>query len=203
MEYLKYYLKYIIIAAVILLLCTMIYYYFYSHDIKDAETNKTMVTSKITQTFFVDVKGEINNPGVYEFIEGDRVIDAINIAGGITKKGSTANVNLSARLTNEMVVFIYSKEEVKNGSKAINCNTKCACQTIEVNNCIQKSDKSLVNINSASLEELLTLSGIGESKAKAIIEYREKNKFESITDLVNVSGIGETLFNSIKEYITV
>ena len=86
------------------------------------------------------------------------------------------------------------------------------CETIEINNCIEKTTTkvketttrtSLVNINTASLEELMTVSGIGESKAKSIIEYRDNSKFNSIEDIKNVSGIGESLFAKINDYITV
>lgn len=86
------------------------------------------------------------------------------------------------------------------------CDTKCNCEVIEINNCIESEENktNLVNINTATIDELMTLSGIGESKAKAILLYREENGyFKSIEELKNVSGIGDVLYNAIKEGITV
>jgi len=119
----------------------------------------------------------------------------------------------------EMVIIIYSKEEVKDFKKTKETENKV------IEQCIQKSDTSLtndacidnnennkknqtnqntkININTATLEELMTLSGIGESKAKSIIKYREENPFKTIEDLKNVTGIGDNLFAQIKENITV
>ena len=118
----------------------------------------------------------------------------------------------------EMVIIIYSKEEVKDFKKTKEIENKV------IEQCIQKSDTSLtnnacidndnkqnnqtnqsnkININTATIEELMTLSGIGESKAKSIIKYREENPFKTIEDLKNVTGIGDNLFAQIKENITV
>ena len=119
----------------------------------------------------------------------------------------------------EMVIIIYSKEEVKDFKKTKETENKV------IEQCIQKSDTSLtndacidnnennknnhtdqntkININTATLEELMTLSGIGESKAKSIIKYREEYPFKTIEDLKNVTGIGDNLFAQIKENITV
>ena len=173
------------------------------------KTNET--TIKENESFYVDVKGSVKKPGVYNFRENDRVIDAINLAGGLKKDADTSNINLSKKLTNEMVIYVYSKKEIKS-KDTLSCNNICNVEVIEVNNCIELDNSendlnnsiNLVNIYTASLEELLTLSGIGESKAKSIIEYRNSNgNFNSIEDLKNVSGIGDALFEKIKDKITV
>ena len=114
-----------------------------------------------------------------------------------------------------MVIIIYSKDEVKNFKKT----KEIEKQVIE--KCIQKDETSLtndaciednkkdnnqstkININTATIEELMTLPGIGESKAKSIIKYRENAQFKSIEDIKNIQGIGENLFAKIKENITV
>ena len=134
------------------------------------------------------------------------------IAGGLTDQADTSVINLSKKVTDEMVIIIYSKEEVSNFSK-----TKETEQVIQ-KSCQQQDETSLKNdacitsektitgkisINNATLEELMTLSGIGEAKAKEIISYREKNgPFQEIQDLLKVPGIGENLFASIQEDIT-
>ncbi|MBR3209209.1 MAG: helix-hairpin-helix domain-containing protein [Bacilli bacterium] len=157
----------------------------------------------------IDIKGEISAPGVYELTTENNVIDAINMAGGLTEQSDTSNINLSKKLTDEMVIIIYSKDEIK----SMNEKEKITCPPCN-NACINESDErgklkteevsEIININKASKEELLTLKGIGESKADAIIEYREKEgEFKTIEDIKNVPGIGEALFEKIKENITV
>ena len=195
----------IIILGIILLISTMLYYI--KDESKELEditllTTTKQITTK-TEMIFVDIKGSVNKPGVYKFDINDRVIDAINKAGGLTKNANTNNINLSQKLTNEMVVYVYSDNEIKKGNNKLTCNTLCENNIIEVNNCVENTNKDLININTATLEELLTLPGIGESKAKNIIEYREENKFKTIEELKNVNGIGESLFEQIKNKITI
>lgn len=172
-------------------------------QIKKKDTSKD-------EKVIVDVKGAVNSPGVYELTNKNNVNDAISVAGGLTQYSDTSNINLSKKLTDEMVIIVYSKEEIRkmNESKEVVCPP--------VNNaCIEKKDEkailedikedsSIININTASKEQLLNLSGVGEAKAEAIISYREKNgKFEKIEDIKNVSGIGDSLFEKIKDQITV
>lgn len=161
-------------------------------------------TTMINKNFFVDVKGAVKKPGVYEFKKGDRVMDAINKAGGLISTGNTSNINLSKRLNSEMVVYVYNNKEIKDGSKSMACNTTCDCETITVNNCIEDDINNKININTASITELQTLYGIGEAKASDIIKYREEyGKFNDIEELKNISGIGDAIFEKIKEYITI
>lgn len=168
----------------------------------------------------VDIKGQVVNPGVYELSDSSRVIDVINMAGGLTDIANTSLINLSKKIEDQMVIIIYSDDEVINSNiKEIETVFKvvekeCVCPVIKNDGCINTElDNGVnaggnvisgkININTASLEELMTLTGVGESKAKSIIEYRENNKFTSIEDIMNVSGIGESAFEKIKEYITV
>lgn len=169
-------------------------------------TNKT--TSEVFEKNYIDIKGSVKNPGVYEFKKNDRVIDAINMAGGLLKNANTSNINLSQKLVSEMVIYVMNNSEIKNGSKVISCDTKCKTEVIEVNNCVEEkkleTSKNKININTATVEDFTSLSGIGETKAKSIIEYRNSNgNFKSIEDIKNISGIGEALFNKIKDNIEV
>ncbi len=191
---------------------------------KNVENDKKIV---------VDVKGAVKKSGVYSLNEGDRIIDAINAAGGISKNGITNNINLSKKLTNEMVVYVFTKSEYsKTNKKECNCevikvnectiensqnikseekeafnydNVPCIVTETPVDNCISiNHDSSKININYADVNALTSLSGIGEAKAKSIIEYRNNNGlFKDINDIKNVSGLGESLFEKIKDYITV
>lgn len=160
--------------------------------------------------YYVDIKGAVKKPGVYKVPSGSIVNDVIKLAGGLKSNAYTSNINLSQVTTKEMVIYIYTNSEIKKLSTTVTSDTKCTTNVIEVNNCVSTTTKvntetnsNKVNINTASKEELMTLSGIGESKAIAIIKYREENKFISVEDLKNVSGIGDSLYDSIKDNITV
>lgn len=223
MEFIYKYKKYILLVIILVILSIFSYCYYVSNSAEDIltyesfEDSTTERTKKVNTSFFVDVKGAVKKPGVYEFLEGDKVIDAINMAGGLTSKASTSNVNLSKKLTSEMVVYIFTKSELTTTkttmpiTSAVIAPEKCECEVIEVNNCIDNNDENIlgedkntkININTASKDELMTLNSIGEAKAESIISYREKTPFNKIEDIMNVSGLGESIFNKIKDYITV
>ena len=136
------------------------------------------------------------------------VNDAIKMAGGLKKGASTDNINLSKTLKNEMVIIISKKlkENIKNTIKndALPSSSEVIgeLKNSDTNN-IQNGSNKLISLNKGSLDELMTIPGIGEQKAKQIIEYRNSNAFTSIEDIKNVSGIGESLFEKIKDYITI
>ena len=169
------------------------------------EDNELLITEdKDNNLYYVDIKGAVANPGVYSIESNKRVIDAIKMAGGLLDNSDTTNINLSKYVTDEMVIVIYTKEELEQINNSIDYSFNDAYQ--DYNNSKNKSsdNNNLININSASLEELKTLPGIGDTKAKSIIDYRESNgKFNSIEDIQNVKGIGSSLYEKIKNNITV
>ena len=169
------------------------------------EDNELLITEdKDSNLYYVDIKGAVANPGVYSIESNKRVIDAIKMAGGLLDNSDTTNINLSKYVTDEMVIVIYTKEELEKINNSIDYSFNDAYQ--DYNNSKNKSsdNNNLININSASLEELKTLPGIGDTKAKSIIDYRESNgKFNSIEDIQNVKGIGSSLYEKIKNNITV
>ena len=168
------------------------------------------------QKYNIDIKGAVKKPGVYQLDSNLTVNDAINEAGGLTKEADTSLINLAKKITNEMVIIVYTKEEVKN-SNIVNTVIKvvekeCICPNIENDGCLNdeitdnitnKENGNLININTATKEELQKINGIGESKANNIIKYRENNgNFKSIEEIKNVEGIGDNLYETIKIYIT-
>lgn len=174
----------------------------FKEDTKEQDKKEEENTSikKIT----VDIKGMVNNPGVYEVDCDSRVNDVIALAGGLKEGADTSNINLAKIVSDEMTIIVYSTEEVLEKFKQEVCI--CNCPYIVNDACIgeDNDDNNLININTASIEELTTLTGIGDVKAEAIIKYRnEVGKFKTKEEILNVDGIGESLFEKIKDDITV
>jgi len=121
----------------------------------------------------------------------------IEKAGGLTSKANVNDINLSEKVKDEMVIIIPSIDDIKKEEKI----------KTETNYIIPKNNEVIdkkISINTASKDILMTIQGIGEKKAEAIIEYRNKNgKFNSIEEIMNVSGIGKSIFDKIKNYIKI
>ena len=199
----------------------------YTADDKE-EKNIVLNTKKDTKKdeeeeeevyYQVDIKGEVINPGIYTVKEGSRVIDVIRLAGDLTEVADTSVLNLSKKVKDEMVIIVYSYDEVVNftATKEKEEIEQEACLSqngIQNDACIKDSTDDTssssvvisgkVSLNTATLDELMTLPGIGEAKAQAIIEYREEvGAFQNIEELKEVSGIGDAIFDQIKENITI
>lgn len=172
-----------------------------------------------TNSIYVDIKGAVKNPGVYQLEEGSRVIHAIEKSGGLKSGADTSVINLSKKLEDGNVIIIYTKNkinELKEQEKVIEYIEKeCVCPDMDNTGCMEKDDiimeqlnqeqntteTSKVSLNNATKEQLLTIPGIGEAKAQEIIAYRQQKKFETIEEIKEVKGIGDSLFEKIKEYI--
>lgn len=152
--------------------------------------DKTTVSTVI----YVDVKGEVHHPGVYQMKAENRVKDLIEAAGGFTPLADDQKLNLAQLLEDQMVIVVPKKgEEV---------NSELAQTPTPHKKEVEKEGK--VNINTATVEELKTLKGIGEKKAEAIIEYRKKNgSFKNKEELMKVRGIGKKLYESFQERVIV
>ena len=150
---------------------------------------KTEVSTTQEAVIFVDIKGAVKNPGVYQMKSGDRVKDALDAAGGLTGEADSQKVNLAQRVEDQMVIVVP-----KVGEEATEIPAGVTSK--------EASKEGSVNINTATVEELKTLKGVGEKKAEAIIEYRKKNgSFKTKEDLMKVRGIGKKLFESFQERI--
>lgn len=159
---------------------------------------------------YVDVKGSVKTPGVYKIKSDARVIDAIEASGGILSDANTRFINLSKALNDGDVVMVYSNAEIDKAKKdnIVYIETPCICEEVKNDACLKETEEKTINgkinINTADIEELKTLNGVGEAKAKSIIEYRNvKGKFKSIEEIKEVNGISESLFEKIKDNITV
>ena len=199
-DFIYYNRKYFIIGIVIVLI--LILYLFlgnnsYQEVVIDEPLEKEIEEETTSSLLIVDIKGEILNPGIYEIEPNQRVMDIINLAGGLLEDADTSNINLSMKVEDEMVIIIpkiteESKEQIVNSASII-----------EKKSSAPNTSNGKVSINNATLEELMTVKGIGEVKAKKIIEYRNTNgKFTTLEELTKVSGIGSKTFEKIKEYLT-
>ncbi|MDD2504705.1 MAG: helix-hairpin-helix domain-containing protein [Bacilli bacterium] len=165
---------------------------------------------------FCDIKGEVKNPGVYE-INNNNIYEIINLAGGLNKDAYLNNINLSKKVTDEMVIYIPSIKDKPTTCPICVCKVETSCQKEIINttkppisttkNIITTIPTTKViikiNLNTASKEELISITGIGPTIADNIINYRVDNHFHNIEDILLVKGIGEILFAKIKNFITV
>lgn len=148
------------------------------------------------ETVLVDVKGAVVHPGVYEAQAGDRVIDLIESAGGLLENADKNQINFAMKVVDEMVLYLPAIGE----ETSSDAGTSLALATSYPSS----ANDGKININTAAQSELETLTGIGPSKAEAIIEYRETNgPFKEIEQLMEISGIGEKTFAKLKEEIKV
>ena len=220
--------------------------------LKDTSQGPMQGTSKDTsqdtaqnepQKVVVHVCGCVEKPGVYTLTEDDRIVDAVNKAGGFTEEAAADYLNLANPLVDGCKIYVPSKDEVavnmspKDTMGADGTTETAASTSIPSKNAVSVSVPSkdavsanrdyielpvlsetkqemtavtedtgnaLVNLNTASKEELMTLPGVGESKALKIITYREENGgFNAIEDIMNITGIKEKMFDKIKDHITV
>ena len=170
-----------------------------SQSLSEASSqSKTEGSEKDTSKVTVDVKGAVANPGVYTLKASARVTDAIKAAGGMTEDADAKSVNLAASLSDEEVVYVATKDENLSvlGQSGTGQVSDKGGQT--------SAKDGKINLNTATSEELQTISGIGAKRAEDIIAYRESHGgFQSIDDLKNVSGIGEKTLDKIRESLYV
>ena len=196
--------KYIFYLMVIINVIALLFTFTYKNEVE------------VTPSISVEIKGAIKNPGVYKIEENKIVKDIIELSGGLLDNADISTLNMARRLNDEMVVVIYTNDEInemKEGSTSVKyIDKECVCPIIEKYNCLSDIVSNLdgvinltgkISLNSGTVEEFITLPGIGEVKAKDIIAYREANKgFKTIEEIMNVKGIGQATFEKIKYYLT-
>ncbi|KPB05072.1 helix-hairpin-helix domain-containing protein [Bacillus sp. CHD6a] len=164
-------------------------------SISSGEVHKPKDVEIANQEILIDIKGHVMEPGVYRMKTGERIIDAVEKAGGFLEGADSDQVNLAALLVDEMVIIVPKEGEVVN---------EVIHQPVRNENGESETSGALVNINTATEEELTSLTGIGPSKAKAIVDHRtESGLFKKIEDLMQVTGIGQKSFEKLRNEITV
>ena len=203
-----------IILVIILVIALITYYYLYTknnteeinNENLEITNNETQEESKEEEKIVVHITGAVNKEGIVELETGARIADAIEKAGGSKENADIKNINLATILEDGMKIHIPTIEETntnKDKTTENNENSQTITETID-NASDTKKTQGKVNINTANIEELDTLPGIGPSTASKIISYRQENgKFKNIEELKEVSGIGEAKYEKIKDLITI
>ena len=215
----------IVVIAILVIIAGAILYYVYGNDEEQykneilpyeeniientIEKTKTaeMLEAEKEEEIIIYIAGEVNKEGVYSLPEGSRIADAIEQAEGLTEDAYTEDINLAYKLEDGMKIKIPNKSETQKQLEEQNANIEDSYITTESGASIQETQTKTsqkVNINTASQQELETLTGVGPSIASKIVEYRKQNGlFKTIEDIKNVSGIGDNKFESFKDEICV
>lgn len=152
-------------------------------------SNSTDLNEESNNFICVHITGYVVNPGVYDVAKGARIYEVVRLAGGFLPEADESYLNLAAVVVDGQKIQVLSKEEAATAKPFVSPSES-------------ETSTKLININTATKEELMQLPGIGESRALSIISYREKNGgFKEISDIMKISGIKEAAFDKIKDYI--
>ena len=185
-----------------------------------SETTEAMLQAeRVSGKCYVYVCGEVAEPGVYVLESGDRIYEAVEMAGGMTADAGTCAVNLAQSVYDGLMVYIPDREEAAGmagsmtsaGGSAVSAGGSVTSADSSVRNgegtsggTASSPEDGRLNLNTASLAELMTLSGIGQTKAQAVVNYRDAHGgFSSVEEIMNVDGIKEGLYNRIRDQIKV
>lgn len=184
------------IIFILTVICAVVYKIFLSGRLEAMKSDEIVIETtestviEVSSNIYVYVCGEVNCPGVYEIERGSILNDAVELAGGLTDNAAAEDIDLVMVLNENISVKIPSYDDIDTSVITIGSDPE--------------EDKSgLININTADKQTLMTLPGIGESTADAIIDYRSSHVFEKEEDLMNVQGIGESKFNKVRSMICV
>ena len=156
-------------------------------------------TTMMSQNCYVDIKGEVLRPGVYEFSCESRIQEVIKKAGGFTEDADETKINLAQKISDQMQIIVPNLHSKQEGGVAEGNSEKGNSSNTTPSN----SKQGTVNINTATLEELQTIKGIGKKKAEAILQYRkEHGAFRTKEDLLQVKGIGKKALEAIESQVT-
>ena len=184
-------MTFIKVGSVALILLLVIGFRLGNSEKDDLLTDISDNAEQVIETnMFIDISGEVNSPGVYQFESGTRLYEVIEKAGGLTEHADKNGINQAE--------FVEDGQKIVIPTLANNQESNDSYNVSEIN-----SSNGLININTASKDELMDITGVGEVIAERIIEYRTTNRFKSIEDVQNVKGIGSKTFEKMKAEITI
>ena len=150
---------------------------------------------------YIDIKGAVNRPGLYQLSEGSRMVDAIEAAGGLTTEADDRTINLAEKLLDQQKIIVYTESEIAEQLMQEDRDNLLE-RDVYPSNPSDATQK--ININIATIDELQALPNIGPKKAQAIIEYRQTNgSFQTIDQIKEIKGIGEKTYEELAHLISV
>ena len=218
-RYIDFFMKWKFYILIILIMLITFFFYLFNDNNSDLKQNSQEGQSKLSDQqitnnkklnkkevsiqkdntketkIFIDIKGAVKHPNVYEMASSNRVIDALNKAE-VLKDADLSQLNLSEKLVDQKLIYVPKKGE--NSMKINSQQSTLNSSDVKINT------NQPLNLNSATEEQLKNIPGIGPSKAKDILNYREKNNgFNSINDLMKIKGFGKKTFEKLKEHFTI
>lgn len=159
-----------------------------------AEVATDATKERAETMIYVDIKGAVKVPGIYQLKNQQRIWDALALAGGVSEEADTAQVNYAQKVKDQMIIYVPKKGEAVAQS----------LETLQESAPAQQNQEEKINLNTATEAELQTISGIGAKKAQEIIRFRdEQGPFKTVEELKNVPGIGEKTVERLKDMLTV
>ncbi|EGO2558960.1 helix-hairpin-helix domain-containing protein [Enterococcus faecalis] len=159
-----------------------------------AEVATDATKERAETMIYVDIKGAVKVPGIYQLKNQQRIWDALALAGGVSEEADTAQVNYAQKVKDQMIIYVPKKGEAVAQS----------LETLQESAPAQQNQEEKINLNTATEAELQTISGIGAKKAQEIIRFRdEQGPFKTVKELKNVPGIGEKTVERLKDMLTV
>lgn len=159
-----------------------------------AEVATDATKERAETMIYVDIKGAVKVPGIYQLKNQQRIWDALALAGGVSEEADTTQVNYAQKVKDQMIIYVPKKGEPVPQS----------LETLQESAPAQQNQEEKINLNTATEAELQTISGIGAKKAQEIIRFRdEQGPFKTVEELKNVPGIGEKTVERLKDMLTV
>ncbi len=159
-----------------------------------AEVATDATKERAETMIYVDIKGAVKVPGIYQLKNQQRIWDALALAGGVSEEADTTQVNYAQKVKDQMIIYVPKKGESEPQS----------LETLQESAPAQQNQEEKINLNTATEAELQTISGIGAKKAQEIIRFRdEQGPFKTVEELKNVPGIGEKTVERLKDMLTV
>ncbi|EKB53827.1 helix-hairpin-helix domain-containing protein [Falseniella ignava] len=207
-NYLRKYMLWIVGGIVLFIISLGVQYYnirqtplYFTEETSEEHLSSENTSQSEETIIYIDIKGAVNRPGLYQLSEGSRMIDAIEAAGGLTIEADDRTINLAEKLFDQQKIIVYTESEVEE-QLTQGDRDNLLDRDYHLSSPSVASQK--ININIATVEELQTLPNIGPKKAQAIIEYRQTNgSFQSTDQIKEIKGIGEKTYEELAHLISV
>ncbi len=207
-NYLRKYMLWIVGGIVLFIISLGVQYYnirqtplYFTEETSEEHLSSENTSQSEETIIYIDIKGAVNRPGLYQLSEGSRMIDAIEAAGGLTIEADDRTINLAEKLLDQQKIIVYTESEMAEQLMQEDRDNLLERDVYPSN---PSGATQKININIATIDELQALPNIGPKKAQAIIEYRQTNgSFQTIDQIKEIKGIGEKTYEELAHLISV